>query len=556
MPNVRLALAQTNPTVGDIFGNSEQIFAAVCDSAAQGANLVLFGEMALTGYPIEDLSARPEFLQDAVRGVDRLAARIASYGLGHVAVVVGHPRPVESNDPDADEHEWSIAQNSASVLLDGRVIGTYAKHHLPNYSVFDEYRNFVPGDELLTFEHHGLRFATVICEDIWQDGGPVAQIGAAQTDVALVLNGSPFELDKVGRRVQLVQHLAQTHGCAAVYVNLVGGQDDLVFDGASFAVERGGRVAAQAEAFKTDLVLIDIEPNGAITEVTPPRSLPSDQIESVWHALVLGMRDYVEKNGFKSVVLGLSGGIDSAVCATIARDAIGSDAVFGVAMPSRYSSDGSITDAEDLAKRLDISIRTEPIEAFFQAFQGQLQLADLAAENLQARIRGVILMGLSNAEGHLTLTTGNKTELAVGYSTIYGDSVGGFAPIKDVAKTMVWQLARWRNEQALRDGEVPPIPENSITKPPSAELRPGQVDQDSLPEYDVLDQMLELYINKHRSAADLIASGFDEPTVRKVISLVDRAEWKRRQGAIGPKISGMAFGRDRRLPITNRFRSH
>ncbi|MEO0024597.1 MAG: hypothetical protein RL196_1038 [Actinomycetota bacterium] len=556
MSKVRLALAQTNPTVGDIEGNSELIFNSVCDAAAQGANLVVFGEMALTGYPIEDLSARPEFLSDASQAVEQLAQRIHNSGLDGVAVVVGHPRAVAQGDPDAGEHEWSIAQNTASVLRGGRIIGNYAKHHLPNYSVFDEYRNFVPGDELLTFEHLGLRFSTVICEDIWQDGGPVAQIGGAKTDVTLILNGSPFELEKINRRVELVQHLAKTHDCAAVYVNLIGGQDDLVFDGASFAIDRIGQVAARAESFKSDLVLIEIGADGGIEQITPPRRQPNSQIEAVWHALVLGLRDYVEKNGFKSVVLGLSGGIDSAVCAAIAKDAIGSNSVFGVSMPSRYSSDGSISDAQDLADRLEISLRTEPIENFFQSFQGQLQLTDLAAENLQARIRGVILMGVSNAEGHLTLTTGNKTELAVGYSTIYGDSVGGFAPIKDVAKTMVWQLARWRNEQALRDGEVQPIPENSITKPPSAELRPGQVDQDSLPEYDVLDEMLELYINKHRSVSELIAAGFDADTVKRVTTLVDRAEWKRRQGAIGPKISGMAFGRDRRLPITNRFKSH
>ena len=556
MPNVRLALAQTNPTVGDIAGNSEQIFTVVCDAAAQGANLVVFGEMALSGYPIEDLSARPEFLAEASNAIKSLAERINNFGLGEVAVVVGHPRAIAPGDPDAGEHEWSIAQNTASVLLGGKVVGNYAKHHLPNYSVFDEYRNFVPGDELLSFDHCGLRFSTVICEDIWQDGGPVAKIGEAGTDVTLILNGSPFELDKIARRVELVQHLAKTHNCAAVYVNLVGGQDDLVFDGDSFAVDRQGNEVARAESFKSDLVLLDIRTDGVIKQITPPRLHPASEIESVWHALVLGLRDYVEKNGFKSVILGLSGGIDSAVCAAIARDAIGSDAVFGVAMPSRYSSDGSITDAEDLANRLEIPIRTEAIENFFQSFQGQLQLADLAAENLQARIRGVILMGLSNAEGHLTLTTGNKTELAVGYSTIYGDSVGGFAPIKDVPKTMVWQLARWRNEQATKAGEVQPIPESSITKPPSAELRPGQVDQDSLPEYDVLDEMLELYINKHRSASQLIEAGFDPATVSRVIALVDRAEWKRRQGAIGPKISGMAFGRDRRLPITDRFKSH
>jgi len=556
MPKVRLALAQTNPTVGDISGNLQQIYSDVADAAAQGATIVLFGEMAVTGYPIEDLSARPEFLVDAEAAVLVLAKKLQDVGLGKIAVVVGHPGRVRASNPEAEEHEWSIAQNVASVLRDGVVIGSYAKHHLPNYSVFDEYRNFVAGDQLLTFEHGGLRFSTVICEDIWQDGGPVAQIGVASTDVTLVLNGSPFEIDKVGRRQALVRHLAKTHNCAVAYVNLVGGQDDLVFDGASFACDKNGKVVAHAESFKTDLVFLDISTDGQLEAVTPPRELITDEIGSVWHALVLGLRDYVEKNGFKSVVLGLSGGIDSAVCATIARDALGSDAVFGVAMPSRYSSEGSVSDADDLAARLGISIRTEPIENFFVAFQDQLQLADLAAENLQARIRGVILMGLSNAEGHLTLTTGNKTELAVGYSTIYGDSVGGFAPIKDVPKTMVWQLARWRNAQATRDGETAPIPENSILKPPSAELRLGQVDQDSLPEYDVLDRLLELYINHHHSVSELVAAGFDEHIVQKVVGLVDRAEWKRRQGAIGPKISGMAFGRDRRLPITNRFRSH
>ena len=556
MPIVRLALAQTNPTVGDIAANSQQIFEAVCAAAAQGATLVLFGEMALSGYPIEDLSSRREFLADAMDAVDALAVRIKDAGLAEVAVVVGHPRFLGPSDVDGDRHEWSIAQNTASVLLDGRIVGNYAKHHLPNYSVFDEYRNFAPGNELLTFEHLGLRFSTVICEDIWQDGGPVASISAASTDVTLVLNGSPFELDKADRRVDLVRHLAKTQSCSVVYVNLIGGQDDLVFDGASFAVDAGGALVTTAASFESDLVLVDISENGQINAVTAPRKAPATELESVWKALVLGLRDYVRKNGFKSVVLGLSGGIDSAVCAAIARDAMGSDSVFGVAMPSQYSSEGSITDAVDLAERLGISIRTEPIEQVFESFQSQLELSDLAAENLQARIRGLILMGLSNSEGHLTLTTGNKTELAVGYSTIYGDSVGGFAPIKDVSKTMVWQLARWRNEQALHQGEAAPIPENSITKAPSAELRPGQVDQDSLPEYEVLDRMLELYVNQHLSASNLIAMGFDETTVNRVISLVDKAEWKRRQGAIGPKISGMAFGRDRRLPITNRFRSH
>jgi NAD+ synthase (glutamine-hydrolysing) len=556
MSKVRLALAQTNPTVGDIAGNSKQIFEAVREAASQGAKVVVFGEMSLTGYPIEDLSARPEFLADASLAIEQLARQIKEAGLNDVAAIVGHPRALPVFEARAREHDWSIAQNCASVLLNGTVLGTYAKHHLPNYSVFDEYRNFVPGQDLLSFEHFGVKFSTVICEDIWQDGGPVAQIAKANTDVALVLNGSPFEIDKAGKRLELVEHLAETQKCAVVYVNLVGGQDDLVFDGASFAVNSRGTVVARAASFVPDVVYVDVSSKSDASPVTEMRGEYLDQIAAVWNALALGLRDYVAKNGFKSVILGLSGGIDSAVCAAIAADALGSAAVFGVSMPSRYSSDGSITDAAELANRLGISLRTEPIEAFFESFESQLKLSDLAAENLQARLRGVILMGLSNAEGHLTLTTGNKTELAVGYSTIYGDSVGGFAPIKDVAKTMVWQLARWRNEKAQLAGELPPIPENSITKPPSAELRPGQVDQDSLPEYHVLDEMLELYVNQRLSASELVAGGFDEDSVHRVIALVDRAEWKRRQGAIGPKISGMAFGRDRRLPITNRFRSH
>ncbi|MEI6591520.1 MAG: NAD(+) synthase, partial [Actinomycetes bacterium] len=353
------------------------------------------------------------------------------------------------------------------------------------YSVFDEYRNFIPGNELLTFEHRGMRFSTVICEDIWQHGGPVADIANSGTDVLLVLNGSPFEINKSGRRVELAKHLAEKHCCEVAYVNLVGGQDDLVFDGSSFLVTSDGTVASRAKAFESDLVFIDFDSSSKRTVSNIQEPEPQSELESVWNALVLGLRDYVKKNGFKSVVLGLSGGIDSAVCAALAKDALGKDSVFGVAMPSRYSSRGSVDDAYELAKRLEISIRNEPIETAFGTFQTQLELAGLAAENLQARIRGVILMSLSNAEGHLTLTTGNKTELAVGYSTIYGDSVGGFAPLKDVPKTMVWELARWRNASALKAGETEPIPENSINKPPSAELRPDQTDQDSLPDYEV-----------------------------------------------------------------------
>ena len=548
MPKVRLAMAQTNPVVGDIRANTDQAFDAIKLAAENGANLVLFGEMAITGYPIEDLAARESFISGAAKAVSSLATRLEQAGLGKIAVVIGHPALA----PKKDSHNWALAQNCASVLLGGKVTDSYAKHHLPNYSVFDEYRIFVPGNELLSFEFQGLRFSTLICEDIWQSGGPVAQLVNSNTDIVLVLNGSPFEIDKDDKRQQLVRDLAVMSNAAVAYVNLVGGQDDLVFDGDSLLVDSGGKLIGRAKQFESDLIFFDIEAKSDIQMIGEPRITKNDDREQIWNALVLGLRDYVNKNGFKSVLLGLSGGIDSAVCAAIAADAIGAEKVFGVSMPSRYSSNHSISDAEDSAKRIGLNFRTQPIEAMVNVFESELGLDGVAAENLQARIRGVILMGLSNAEGHLTLTTGNKTELAVGYSTIYGDSVGGFAPIKDVDKTLVWELAKWRNGFALANGDTPPIPENSILKPPSAELRPDQTDQDSLPEYDLLDQLLDKYVEQRLGRDQIIALGFDANVVDRIIGLVDRAEWKRRQGAIGPKITGMAFGRDRRLPITNR----
>ena len=547
MPKVRLAMAQTNPIVGDISGNLAQSISAIDEAVANGANMVVFGEMNLTGYPIEDLAARPSFIDAADASVRQLSNHLSNAGYKDLAVVVGHPSRAKTSTG------WSIAHNAATTIVNGKIIGSYAKHHLPNYSVFDEFRNFVPGNDLFSFDFLGLRFSTVICEDIWQTGGPVGQLKEAGTDVALILNGSPFEVTKTDTRLKLVQEIAKAHGCAAAYVNLVGGQDDLVFDGNSFFVNANGQEVARANQFKTALKLIDIE---SPTQAAPvsASSKTNDPLAEVWGALVLGLKDYVEKNGFKSVVLGLSGGIDSAVCASIAADAIGADRVFGVSMPSKYSSDHSKGDAQDLAERIGCHYRIEPIEDMVNAFEGQLHLDGLAAENLQARMRGVILMALSNAEGHLTLTTGNKTELAVGYSTIYGDSVGGFAPIKDVEKTLVWKLAEWRNQHAVSQGATPPIPQNSISKPPSAELRPDQVDQDSLPEYDLLDALLDAYVERRLGRDQVIAEGFDAATVDRIIGLVDRSEWKRRQGAIGPKITGMAFGRDRRLPITNKFR--
>jgi len=550
MPNLRLALAQTNPIVGDISGNVATILEMVAEAAKKGADLVVFGEMAVTGYPIEDLASRESFILDAEMAVKKLALAINDLGLGHVAVVLGHPAMASAQEQTG----WAIALNCASVLLGGEVTGRYAKHHLPNYSVFDEYRTFVSGNELNTFEHKGIRFSTVICEDIWQSGGPVSKLGSAKTDVALILNGSPFEIDKDDTRRKLVEDLAKRHNCAAAYVNLVGGQDDLVFDGDSIMVDSKARMLVRLKQFKTDLVYLDIESKDEIKVVDEHHLTKPNDNWQVWNALVLGLRDYVRKNNFKSVILGLSGGIDSAVCATLAADALGAENVFGVSMPSKYSSDGSKDDARDLAERRNINYRVEAIEELVAPFESQLELSGLASENLQARVRGLILMSLSNKEGHLTLTTGNKTELAVGYSTMYGDTVGGYAPLKDVEKTLVWELAKWRNQYALNRGEAEPIPTSSIEKPPSAELRPDQVDQDSLPPYDVLDAILEAYVNNRKSIDDIVGYGFDSEMVRKVLTLVDHAEWKRRQGAIGPKITGMAFGRDRRLPITNRYK--
>ena len=546
MPKIRLAMVQTNPVVGDIDANLASALDQVRAAVSAGANLLQFGEMVVTGYPIEDLATRRSFIESAEQAVAGFAATLAAEGFGDIAVVIGHPRLADQ--PSG----WAIAHNSASVLLDGKVQASYDKHHLPNYSVFDEYRNFVPGNKLLTFEHLGARISVVICEDIWQSGGPVAQIAENKTDLTLVLNGSPFESDKDDRRLALIRSLASEQNTHVSYVNLVGGQDDLVFDGDSIFASRAGQVIARAKQFEEDLVIIEVD--GSPKLITDHQVTRSDDNWQIWNALVLGLRDYVRKNGFKSVVLGLSGGIDSAVVATIAADAIGGQNVFGVSMPSRYSSEHSKSDAQVLSENLGCHYNTVAIEDMVSSFEGNLEIGALAAENLQARMRGVILMTESNTHGHLTLTTGNKSELAVGYSTIYGDSVGGFAPIKDVEKTLVWELARWRNAWAEANGEKPPIPENSILKPPSAELRPDQIDQDSLPEYDVLDAILDRYVEKRQGVAEIVSAGFAADLVTRIVGLVDRAEWKRRQGAIGPKITGMAFGRDRRLPITNRYR--
>ena len=573
MPRLRLALGQTNPVVGDLAGNSAQVLAAARLASAQGADLLAVGEMAISGYPIEDLASRPSFLADCHDVVQKLARELQGAGLGDLAVIVGHPDgPFEPRLLGTSNAPTAIAQNCASVLQHGHVAARYAKHHLPNYSVFDEYRIFIPGDELLVIRINGVDVAVIVCEDLWREGGPVGRVLEADAGLLVVINASPFERDKNEVRLPLVTRRAVETNTTVAYVNIVGGQDDLVFDGDSVVVDGAGTILARAPQFAEHLLVVDLEVS-ASTEATLPRNVkritladgpdrkpkldidlavPPDAREQVWNALVLGLRDYVGKNNFRSVILGLSGGIDSAVCAAIAADALGADRVWGVSMPSRYSSDHSRSDADVLADNIGLHYSTEAIADLVLPIETQLKLTGIAAENVQARIRGIILMGLSNLDGHLVLTTGNKTELSVGYSTIYGDSVGGFAPIKDVPKMLVWELARWRNEAAITRGEVAPIPANSIDKPPSAELHPDQTDQDSLPPYEVLDGILDAYITRALGRDDVIDLGFDTETVDFVTKLVDHSEWKRRQGAIGPRISGMAFGRDRRLPITYR----
>ncbi|MGB3911645.1 MAG: NAD+ synthase [Pseudolysinimonas sp.] len=573
MPRLRLALAQSNPIVGDFAGNTDKLLAAAHEAWDAGADLLLTGEMTISGYPIEDLAAQPSFLRAARAAIDALPARLVAEGLGDLVVVVGHPDgPFEPRLLDTSNAPTAIAQNCATVIQGGSIRARYAKHHLPNYSVFDEYRVFIPGDELLVLRMKGVDVAVIICEDLWRDGGPVGRVLDADAGLLLVLNASPYERDKDEVRLPLVTRRAVETDTIVAYVNLVGGQDDLVFDGDSVVVDGQGVILARAPQFREHLLLVDVDPASAGAQDVPDNvlrvevdargdeagvlepdiaELPDDR-EQLWNALVLGLRDYVEKNGFPSVVLGVSGGIDSSVCAAIAADAIGADRVYGISMPSRYSSEGSVDDAADLAQRIGFHYWVEPIGDIVAVIEKQFGLTGVPAENVQARVRGMLWMAESNRNGHLALTNGNKTEVSVGYSTIYGDTAGGFAPIKDVPKTLVWELAKWRNEHAAARGETPPIPEASITKPPSAELRPDQTDQDTLPPYPLLDAILELYVTQRLGREDIIDAGYDRTTVEFVAKLVDRAEWKRRQGAIGPKVSGMAFGRDRRLPITSR----
>jgi NAD+ synthase (glutamine-hydrolysing) len=542
---LRVALAQINPTVGDLVGNAALIADSVNSAKAQGANLIVFPEMIMTGYPVEDLALRPSFQAASIRSVREITSSIT----GDIVAVVGYL----DHGP----------KNVVAVIHDGKIRATYVKRHLPNYGVFDEFRNFVPGDQSLVVRIHGVDVAVAICEDIWHS---LDSIATRTPGLLVVPNGSPFERNKHDVRLGLVEKRAKEIGAPVAYVNMTGGQDDLVFDGDTIVVAKDGSVLARTPQFDDQLVIVDIDcaeetslPDVVISE-EPTALAPlidltiatplSDQAE-MWRALVMGLRDYVGKNGFRSVVLGLSGGIDSALVAAIAIDALGADGVNGVAMPSKYSSDHSVEDAQALAQATGIHFRITPIAPMVDAFMQNLALKGLAEENLQARVRGTTLMGISNQEGHLVLATGNKSELAVGYSTLYGDAVGGFAPIKDIYKTDVWALSRYRNALALERGEVPPIPERSITKEPSAELRPDQKDSDSLPDYPVLDKVLRAYVDEDHGYEALLADGFDAELVRRVVSLVDKAEYKRRQYPPGTKVSARAFGKDRRLPMTS-----
>jgi NAD+ synthase (glutamine-hydrolysing) len=620
---LRIALAQVNATVGDLDGNAKLIVEWTRRASGRGCRVVVFPEMVLTGYPVEDLALRASFVEASIAALHGVAARLDAEGLGGIAVVAGYLDRRKDLAPRAGL-PIGAPQDAAALLYGGRVVVTSAKHHLPNYGVFDEFRYFVPGDTLPVFRlpadgGEQVDVAIAICEDLWQDGGPVAVCRRAGASLLVVPNASPYERGKDDVRLDLCVRRAREAGAALAYANMIGGQDELVFDGDSILVAADGALLARGPQFDEALVVADLDLPVADAPQTPAdqpvdagdgttitirrvalapspgagRDIEPDGIEEVveaagatgvaeifrpegagmfwprlsdpaevYAALVTGVRDYVRKNGFRSAILALSGGIDSALTATIAADAIGPGNVYVVLMPSRYSSDHSVIDAEDLVKRQGLHAVTIPIASMVDAFGKELTPAGfpetgLPAENLQARVRGVVLMALSNAAGHLVLTTGNKSELATGYSTLYGDSAGGFGPIKDVPKTLVWELSRWRNAEAERQGtnpKTPPIPENSISKPPSAELAPGQMDTDSLPSYEVLDALLDDYVEKDMGTAELIAAGHDPALVERVVRMVDAAEYKRRQYPPGPKISQKNFGRDRRLPITNRWR--
>jgi len=601
MSHLRLAAAQLDTVVGDLDGNVERIVAALEAANAAGADLCILPELAVTGYPPEDLLLKEGFVADNVVALEKVAA-----ATGDCVAVVGFVDPIEPGTPTAEDRatraEGRLAPgageglivpgagprgrlaNAAAVCARGAVVGVYHKRLLPNYGVFDEERWFTPGaGPLVRYGVAGAAVGVSICEDVWFADGPVPSLGRAGVGLVVNLNASPYSRGRRAERLAMLRQRVAESGCAIAYVNQVGGQDELVFDGASLIVGADGELLAAGRQFCEDLVVVDVPVSGAGGEragsaaspvvaisgaprraaISPPSAVPeplTDDAE-VYGALVLGTRDYLAKNGFGTAIVGLSGGIDSSLVVTVAVDALGPDNVRALAMPSRYSSEGSVTDAEALAARVGIELAIVPIEAAHVALTGVLTPVlggppqGLADENLQSRLRGVILMTVSNTTGSIVLTTGNKSEMATGYSTLYGDSAGGFAVIKDVPKTLVYELCRYRNRRALDEGATPPIPESVLDKPPSAELRPGQRDDQSLPPYDRLDPVLAAYVEHDRTAADLEADGFDPAVVERVVALVDGAEYKRRQMPPGVRISTKAFGKDRRMPITNHYRA-
>ncbi|MEM9200262.1 MAG: NAD+ synthase [Actinomycetota bacterium] len=570
---LRIAIAQLNCTVGDLDGNVTKALEMVAQAEAADADIVLLPEMTITGYPPEDLVFKPGFLADVRASLEKFAA-----GTGRTASVVGF---ADGGRDGGDRDVW----NAVAVCAGGKVHGTYHKRHLPNYDVFDEVRHFRVGDEpLQLFEIAGVPIGVTICEDSWIPDGPVTQLARGGARIVMNVNGSPFRVGKQHDREGVIRHRVEEAGVPVVYANLVGGQDELVFDGGSFVMsptDDGPVVTARCESFVESLDVFDVAlpaprpthdryPTISVTPpvahgrtpMAPPLVEPLDELDEIWQTLVVGVRDYVRKSGFTRACLGLSGGVDSSIVAAIAAEALGPENVFGVLMPSRYSSDHSISDAEQLATNLGIGTYTVPIEPAHAAFTGMLapnladqkiEVGDLTDQNLQSRLRGVILMAMANEHGWLVLTTGNKSEAAVGYSTLYGDTAGAYAVIRDVWKLTVYDLCAWRNETAGREL----IPTNVLTKPPSAELKPDQRDDQSLPEYEVLDPILQAYVEGNKTVAEILAmeiEGAEPEDVQRVCRLVDIAEFKRRQTPLGTRITRKAFGRDRRIPIINRYR--
>ncbi len=562
---MKVAFAQINPTVGDLAGNVQKIVEFSRRAHAAGARLVLTPELSLCGYPPEDLLLRPAFMQACAKGLLDCAKALAE--LKNLVVVVGHPHQSQGvTDLRSKSHAVQQRFNAASVLEGGRVLATYCKRELPNYQVFDERRYFAsgregegaPGQGAVVFEVGGLRFGLNICEDAWFDE-PARTAKAAGAQVLCVLNASPFHLGKTEEREQRMSLRAQDVGLPLLYVHMTGGQDEVVFDGGSFAMDATGQVLARAAMFEEALSFVDVSVATARLSNGEVVAVPSMESQA-WSALVIGVRDYMGKNGFKDALIGLSGGIDSALVLAVAVDALGADRVRTVMMPSPYTADISMIDARDMAQRLGVRYDEISIAPMFDAFKQSLASEfqglkdDTTEENIQARVRGTMLMALSNKFGSIVLTTGNKSEMATGYCTLYGDMAGGFAVIKDVAKTLVYRLATWKNAQPNSGlGEI--IPLRIITRPPSAELRPDQTDQDSLPEYEVLDAILQRYMEDDQSMEDIISAGFQRADVERVTWLIKTNEYKRRQAPIGIRITHRGFGRDWRYPITSKFRA-